>query len=68
VLQAFARHAVNLTRIESRPVPGSPPRFRFFVDMEGHAAGQRVSRALEEARAHADVRVVGSYPAHRGPG
>ena len=68
VLQSFARHGVNLTRIESRPVPGTPPRFRFFIDMEGHAAGQPVSRALEEARAHADVRVVGSYPAHRGDG
>ena len=65
VLQAFSRQGVNLTRIESRPVPGTPPRFRFFVDMEGHAAGARVSRALEEARGHAEVRVVGSYPAHR---
>ena len=65
VLQAFSRHGVNLTRIESRPVPGTPPRFRFFVDMEGHAAGQSVSRALDEARAHAEVRVVGSYPAHQ---
>jgi prephenate dehydratase/chorismate mutase len=65
VLQSFSHQGVNLTRIESRPVAGSPPRFRFFIDMEGHAAGQRVSRALEEARAHADVRVVGSYPAHR---
>jgi prephenate dehydratase len=46
-------------------VPGSPPRFRFFIDMEGHAAGARVSRALDEARAHAEVRVVGSYPAHQ---
>jgi prephenate dehydratase/chorismate mutase len=65
VLQAFARHGVNLTRIESRPVPGSPPRSRFFVDMEGHAAEQRVSRALDEARARGEVRVVGSYPADR---
>jgi len=65
VLQSFSRQGVNLTRIESRPVPGTPLRFRFFIDMEGHAAGQRVSRALEEARSHADVRVVGSYPAHR---
>jgi prephenate dehydratase/chorismate mutase len=65
VLQAFSRQGVNLTRIESRPVPGSPPRFRFFIDMEGHAAGARVSRALDEARAHAEVRVVGSYPAHQ---
>lgn len=66
VLQSFARHGVNLTRIESRPVPGTPLRFRFFIDMEGHAAGQRVSRALEEARASGELRVVGSYPAHRG--
>jgi chorismate mutase/prephenate dehydratase len=63
VLQSFSRQGVNLTRIESRPMPGTPPRFRFFVDMEGHAAGARVSRALEEARRHAEVRVVGSYPA-----
>jgi prephenate dehydratase/chorismate mutase len=68
VLQAFSRQGVNLTRIESRPMPGSPPRFRFFVDMEGHAAGDRVSRALEGARAHAEVRVVGSYPAYRAEG
>ncbi|HTS79114.1 MAG TPA: chorismate mutase [Myxococcaceae bacterium] len=67
VLHAFSRQGVNLTRIESRPVPGSPPRFRFFIDMEGHAAGQRVSRALDEARSHAEVRVVGSYPTHVEP-
>jgi len=66
VLQAFSRQGVNLTRIESRPVPGIPPRFRFFIDMEGHAAGQRVSRALDDARGHAEVRVVGSYPADSG--
>jgi len=68
VLQAFARHGVNLTRIESRPVPGTPPRSRFFVDMEGHAAEQRVSRALDEAGSRGEVRIVGSYPAHRSGG
>ena len=64
LLQTFSRHAVNLTRLESRPVPGAPLRSRFFIDMEGHAAEHRVALALEEARGHADVlRVVGSYPA-----
>jgi prephenate dehydratase/chorismate mutase len=63
LLQTFSRHGVNLTRLESRPVPGAPLRSRFFVDMEGHAAEQRVSAALDEARARADLRVVGSYPA-----
>jgi len=64
LLQTFSRHGVNLTRLESRPVPGAPLRSRFFIDMEGHAAEQRVAKALEEARAHADVvKVVGAYPA-----
>jgi prephenate dehydratase/chorismate mutase len=62
-LQTFARHGVNLTRLESRPVPGAPLRSRFFVDMEGHAAEQRVAAALDEARARAELKVVGSYPA-----
>ncbi|HET9157269.1 MAG TPA: chorismate mutase [Myxococcaceae bacterium] len=66
VLQTFSHQGVNLTRIESRPFPGTPPSSRFFVDMEGHAASGPVSRALEDARGHAEVRVVGSYPAHRG--
>jgi prephenate dehydratase/chorismate mutase len=64
LLQSFSRQGVNLTRIESRPLPGSPPRFRFFIDMEGHAADQRVSRALDDGRAHGEIRVLGSYPAH----
>jgi prephenate dehydratase/chorismate mutase len=64
LLQTFSRHGVNLTRLESRPVPGAPLRSRFFIDMEGHAADQEISRALDEARVHAEVvKVVGSYPA-----
>jgi prephenate dehydratase len=33
VLQAFAEAGVNLTRIESRPVPGRPWEYVFFVDL-----------------------------------
>jgi chorismate mutase / prephenate dehydratase len=62
LLETFSRHRVNLTRLESRPVPGAPLRSRFFIDMEGHAAGQGISEALDEARTQAECKVLGSYP------
>ena len=64
ILQVFARQGVSLTKLESRPVRGTPLRSRFFIDMEGHAAQQHLSAALEEIRARvALLRVLGSYPA-----
>jgi prephenate dehydratase len=33
-LQAFASHRINLTRLESRPVPGSPWNYVFYTDYE----------------------------------
>jgi prephenate dehydratase/chorismate mutase len=64
ILQVFARQGVSLTKLESRPVRGTPLRSRFFIDMEGHAAQQHLGAALEEIRARvALLRVLGSYPA-----
>jgi prephenate dehydratase/chorismate mutase len=64
ILQVFARQGVSLTKLESRPVRGTPLRSRFFIDMEGHAAQQHLSAALEEIRDRvALLRVLGSYPA-----
>jgi prephenate dehydratase len=62
-LQAFSNHGVNLTRIESRPRPGGLGRYMFFVDLEGGAHEDAVSKAIDELRGHAEsVRVLGSYP------
>ena len=62
-LQAFSNHGVNLTRIESRPRPGGLGRYMCFVDLEGGAHEDAVSKAIDELRGHAEsVRVLGSYP------
>lgn len=63
VLEAFAREGVNLTKLESRPVPKEPWTYSFFLDCEGHKQDTALKRALDAARAHVmELRVLGSYP------
>lgn len=63
VLGRLARRGVNLTKLESRPLPGSPWKYRFYLDLEGHAASSRISGVLEEIRPlTAELRVLGTYP------
>lgn len=63
VLARLGRRKVNLTKLESRPIPESPFKYRFYLDLDGHAASERVSAALEEVRPlTVDLRVLGTYP------
>jgi chorismate mutase/prephenate dehydratase len=63
LLDPFALSGVNLTSIQSRPMPGKPFEYLFFLDMEGHRDDAPVARALAEAAATAySHRVLGSFP------
>jgi chorismate mutase / prephenate dehydratase len=44
-LNIFKRNRVNLTWIESFPIPGTERAYLFFVEMEGHETDIRVRRA-----------------------
>ncbi|MGH7287705.1 MAG: prephenate dehydratase, partial [Myxococcota bacterium] len=73
LLEPFARHAVNLTSIQARPLKGAPWEYVFFLDLEGHQSEERVQHACQEAGRFANsFRVLGSYPrareARRGEG
>ncbi len=48
-LGPFARQKVSLTRIVSRPVPGQPQTYVFFVEIEGGPGSAPVARALKRA-------------------
>jgi prephenate dehydratase len=62
-LERLARAGVDLTKIESRPVPGSPWEYVFYVDVRfGEAA--RADAALAALREHCRmVKVLGRYRA-----
>jgi prephenate dehydratase len=62
-LEPFARHEVNLLKIESRPIHGRPWEYQFFLDVESDRPG-RLEQALSEVQdATAELRVLGRYPA-----
>jgi prephenate dehydratase len=63
-LDEFARRAINLTRIESRPLRRGLGEYMFFLDLEGSTADPAVAAAIAGLRGHADlVRVLGSFAA-----
>lgn len=63
VLEVFDEEGLNLTRIESRPLPGQRWEYAFFADLEGHQKDPALVRALGRLTARgAKVRVLGSYP------
>lgn len=67
-LATFAKHGVNLTRIESVPVPDGPGRFAMFIDFEGRETDDGPAKALAELRASdRNLRVLGSYLERRLP-
>jgi chorismate mutase/prephenate dehydratase len=63
-LEVLAASGLNMTKLESRPRPGRPWEYMFFVDFEGNVAEERTIAALDELRAAAlYLKVLGSYPA-----
>ena len=63
LLDPFARHQVNLTSMQARPLKGAPWEYVFFIDLEGHQSEPRVQRALAEATRCANFcRILGSFP------
>jgi prephenate dehydratase len=62
-LDRLARAGVNLTKIESRPVPGSPWEYVFYVDVRFDTA-EEAEAALAALREHCRmVKVLGRYRA-----
>lgn len=65
-LAAFVALGMNLTRIESRPIPGQSWEYRFYVDIEGRLSPEKLRVLAEALEADClDCRVLGHYPAAR---
>lgn len=67
-LNVIADEGLNVTKLESRPRPGTPWEYVFYVDIEGHLGAPRMQAALAGlAERTLFLKVLGCYPARELP-
>jgi len=62
-LSVFAEREIDLTKLESRPIPAKPFEYLFYADLVTHREDVQCVRALKHlSEFAASIRVLGSYP------
>jgi prephenate dehydratase len=65
-LSVFAIRDIDLLKIESRPIHGSPWKYLFYLDFKGHCRDQAQIRAIPHLQEiTAFVKILGSYETAR---
>ncbi len=62
-MQIFSKAKLNMTWIESFPIPGNASEYLFFIELEGHQADKSVAAALAAlSKKTLRLELLGSYP------
>lgn len=62
-LNVLNEHNLNLTKLESRPQPGTPWEYLFYIDFDGNINEPGVKDALAKLKEFTGfMKVLGSYP------
>ncbi|MDD5949110.1 MAG: prephenate dehydratase [Lachnospiraceae bacterium] len=62
VLGSIVNHNLNMTMIESRPIPGKQWEYYFYIEFIGNLENAEVTMALSEiSRTSIELRILGNY-------
>ena len=62
-LLVLKAHNLNMSKLESRPIPGTPWEEMFYLDIDGNLATVEVQQAIKELeRLTRFIKVLGCYP------
>ena len=65
ILGDIVNHGLNMTMIESRPIPGKQWEYYFYIEFIGRLSDDAVKLALLEIGFHSiDLRILGNYLTH----
>ncbi|MDR3303798.1 MAG: 3-deoxy-7-phosphoheptulonate synthase [Treponema sp.] len=63
-LKILSERGINLSKLESRPIPGQPWRYLFYIDVSIPETGDTFDMVMEELKAKTeDFHLLGSYRA-----
>lgn len=61
-LKIFSDNGINLVKLESRPIPGKPWEYMFYVDLEADADDSSFRPILDQLKKETEyLKVLGSY-------
>ncbi|MFV7769268.1 prephenate dehydratase [Shewanella marisflavi] len=62
-LLVLKAHNLNMSKLESRPIPGTPWEEMFYLDLDANLASKEMQQALKELeRITRFIKVLGCYP------
>ncbi|MDX6553784.1 MAG: hypothetical protein QOH74_2272 [Gaiellales bacterium] len=62
-IEPLRRYGINMTSLQSRPIPGRPWEYQFYADLEGHPMEKHVGEALRAMEENtAELAHLGCYP------
>ncbi|MDX1280609.1 prephenate dehydratase [Shewanella colwelliana] len=62
-LLVLKAHNLNMSKLESRPIPGTPWEEMFYLDLDANLADESMQKALKELeRITRFIKVLGCYP------
>ncbi|NVK21563.1 MAG: prephenate dehydratase [Kangiellaceae bacterium] len=64
-LHVLKQHKVNMSKLESRPIPTKPWQEMFYIDFDGNISHANIQKVLEKlAAVTTHLQVLGCYPKH----